>query len=155
MDFEVIAGIVILGSIFGYLLIVRFIYFLSPNKKWNEFPKRCSNSTKCTRVADVNTRGYGLKPISTKDNPILAQNNIVKILTEKTKMRILHSKEGFIHAVDTTPFFRFHDDVAIKIFETDGMTTIWLHSQSRLGIYDLKVNERRVQSLHKMISALG
>ena len=110
-------------------------------------------ATNCP-VADVNTRGYGLKPISTKDNPILAQNNIAKILTEKTKMRILHSKEGFIHAVDITPFFRFHDDVAIKIFENDGMTTIWLHSQSRLGIYDLKVNERRVQSLHKMISAL-
>ena len=155
MDFEVITGIIILGSIFGYLLIINFIYFLSPNKKWNEFPKRCSNSTKCTRVADVNTRGYGLKPISTKDNPILTQDKIVKKLTEKTKMRILHSKEGFIHAVDITPFFRFHDDIAIKIFKTEDITTIWLHSQSRLGIFDLNVNERRVQTLHKMISALG
>ena len=69
MNFEVIAGIIILSSIFGYLLIINFIYFLSPNKKWNEFPKRCSNSTKCTRVADVNTRGHGLKPISTNFIP--------------------------------------------------------------------------------------
>lgn len=155
MNFELIAGIIILSSTFGYLLIINFIYFLSPNKKWNKFPEKCSNSTKCTRVADVNTRGYGLKPISTKENPILAQENIENMLTEKTKMRILNSKEGFIHAVDITPFFRFHDDIAIKIFTTEDITTIWLHSQSRLGIFDLNVNERRVQTLHKMISALG
>ena len=155
MNFELIAGIIILSSTFGYLLIINFIYFLSPNKKWNEFPEKCSHSTKCSRVADVNTRGYGLKPISTKENPILAQENIENMLTEKTKMRILNSKEGFIHAVDITPFFRFHDDIAIKIFTTEDITTIWLHSQSRLGIFDLNVNERRVQSLHKMISALG
>ena len=155
MNFGLIAGIIILSSTFGYLLIINFIYFLSPNKKWNKFPEKCSNSTKCTRVADVNTRGYGLKPISTKENPILAQENIENMLTEKTKMRILNSKEGFIHAVDITPFFRFHDDIAIKIFTTEDITTIWLHSQSRLGIFDLNVNERRVQTLHKMISALG
>ncbi len=155
MNFELIAGIIILSSTFGYLLIINFIYFLSPNKKWNEFPEKCSNSTKCSRVADVNTRGYGLKPISTKEDPILAQENIENMLTEKTKMRILNSKEGFIHAVDITPFFKFHDDIAIKIFTTEDITTIWLHSQSRLGIFDLNVNERRVQSLHKMISALG
>tara|TARA_Y100000588_G_C14165800_1_gene886816 strand:- start:104 stop:571 length:468 start_codon:yes stop_codon:yes gene_type:complete len=155
MNFGLIAGIIILSSTFGYLLIINFIYFLSPNKKWNKFPEKCSNSTKCTRVADVNTRGYGLKPISTKENPILAQENIENMLTEKTKMRILNSKEGFIHAVDITPFFRFHDDIAIKIFKTEDITTIWLHSQSRLGIFDLNVNERRVQTLHKMISALG
>ena len=154
MDFDLIAGIVILSFIVGYLLIVNFIYFLSPNKKWNEFPKKCLNSTKCTRVADVNIRGYGLKPIPTKENPILVQESIEKMLTEKTKMRILNSKEGFIHAVDITPFFRFHDDVAIKIFETEDITNIWLHSQSRLGIYDLKVNEKRIQLLHKRISAL-
>ena len=155
MNFELIAGIIILSSTFGYLLIINFIYFLSPNKKWNKFPEKCSNSTKCTRVANVNTRGYGLKPISTKEDPILTQENIENMLTEKTKMRILNSKEGFIHAVDITPFFRFHDDIAIKIFTTEDITTIWLHSQSRLGIFDLNVNERRVQSLHKMISALG
>tara|TARA_B100000029_G_scaffold322410_1_gene314783 strand:- start:3404 stop:3871 length:468 start_codon:yes stop_codon:yes gene_type:complete len=155
MNFELIAGIIILSSTFGYLLIINFIYFLSPNKKWNEFPEKCSHSTKCSRVADVNTRGYGLKPISTKEDPILTQENIENMLTEKTKMRILNSKEGFIHAVDITPFFRFHDDIAIKIFTTEDITTIWLHSQSRLGIFDLNVNERRVQSLHKMISALG
>ena len=76
------------------------------------------------------------------------------MLMEKTKMSILNSKEGFIHAVDITPFFRFRDDLAVKIFEEEDITTVWLHSQSRLGIYDLNVNERRVQSIHKMISAL-
>tara|TARA_Y100000590_G_scaffold183438_1_gene209034 strand:+ start:493 stop:957 length:465 start_codon:yes stop_codon:yes gene_type:complete len=154
MEIGVIAGVVILGSITGYLVIINFIYFLAPNKKWKTFPERCSNSTKCTRVADVNTRAYGLKPILVKENPIVVQEKIVKMITEKTKMDILNSKEGFIHAVDVTLFFRFHDDVAIKIFEEDNVATIWLQSQSRLGIYDLNMNERRVQMLHKMISDL-
>tara|TARA_Y100000588_G_C14238834_1_gene918465 strand:+ start:386 stop:850 length:465 start_codon:yes stop_codon:yes gene_type:complete len=154
MDFGLVAGVLILSSIIGYLLIINFIYFLAPNKKWNSFPERCKYSTKCTRVADINTRAYGLKPILVKEDPMVVQEKIVKMITEKTKMGILNSKEGFIHAVDVTPFFRFHDDVAIKIFEEDNAVTIWLQSQSRLGIYDLNMNERRVQMLHKMISTL-
>lgn len=154
MDSGLVAGVIILSSIIGYLLIINFIYFLAPNKKWNSFPERCKYSTKCTRVADVNTRGYGLKPILVKENPIFMQEKIVEMLAKKTKMNILNSKEGFIHAVDITPFFRFHDDIGIKIFKEGDATAIWLHSQSRLGIYDLSVNERRVQTLHKMVSAL-
>ena len=69
-------------------------------------------------------------------------------------MKIINEKEGFIHATDITPFFRFHDDVAIRIFESENKVNIWLQSQSRLGLYDLNVNERRVQEIHKKISAL-
>ena len=152
MNIFIVAG---LGLIIGYLIMINVIYFLSPNKKWEEFPKKCSYSTKCTRVADENTRGYGLKPISITENPNTVQEKIVKILNEKTKMTILNDSNGFIHAVDITPFFRFHDDVAIRIFDSEGSTTIWLQSQSRLGIYDLNVNENRIQSLHKKISALN
>ena len=46
------------------------------------------------------------------------------------------------------------NDIGIKIFEEDNAPTIWLHSQSTLGIYDYNMNERRVQMLHKMISDL-
>ena len=44
------------------------IYFLSPTKVLNSFPEKCSVKTKCTRVADYNNRGYGLKPIETKES---------------------------------------------------------------------------------------
>jgi uncharacterized protein (DUF1499 family) len=154
MNIFIVAGLIIIGSIIGYLIMINVIYFLSPNKKWDDFPKKCSKATKCTRVADENTRGYGLKPISINENASLVQEKIVKMINEKTKMTILNDKNGFIHAVDVTPFFRFHDDVAISIFDSEESTTVWLQSQSRLGIYDLNVNEKRIQSLHEKISAL-
>ena len=52
----------------GYFFMINFIYFLSPNKKWESFPERCKIKTKCTRVADFNNRGYGLKPIEIKED---------------------------------------------------------------------------------------
>ena len=69
-------------------------------------------------------------------------------------MKIVNQQDGFIHAVDITPFFRFYDDIAIKIFKDSEKTTIWIQSQSRLGYYDFQVNEKRVQMLHKEISSI-
>ena len=136
------------------LMMQMSIYLLAPNKKWIEFPKKCRRSSNCTRVAETNTRGYGLKPISLKGNTTVIQEKIISIINERTRMTILNEKKGFIHAVEITPFFRFHDDVAIRIFESGKNVIIWLQSQSRLGLYDFNVNERRIQKLHDRISVL-
>ena len=141
--------------ILGYLGMINIIYFLAPNRKWNTFPEKCKVHTKCTRVADSNNRGYGLKPIQLNDTIENVQRKIVQIIKKKSSMKIINEKEGFIHATDVTPFFRFHDDLAIRIFESGNKVNIWLQSQSRLGIYDLNVNEKRVQEIHKKISALA
>jgi len=138
----------------GYLVMVNTIYFLAPTKTWNTFPGKCSIKTKCTRVADNNNRGYGLKPpIFDKDIEYM-EIEITKIIESKPRMKIVNQEDGFIHAVDITPFFRFYDDIAIRIFQDSGKTTIWIQSQSRLGYYDLQVNEKRVQMLHKEISSI-
>ena len=63
-------------------------------------------------------------------------------------MKIITEKEGFLHFVQITPLFRFYDDLFIKIFVKDGMTNVWLQSQSRLGLYDLLVNERRIKHIY-------
>ena len=140
--------------IIGYLSMINIIYFLAPNRKWNTFPEKCKVRTKCTRVADINNRGYRLKPIQLNDTIKNVQRKIVQIIKNKPRMKIINEKEGFIHATDVTLFFRFHDDLAIRIFESKDKVNIWLQSQSRLGLYDFNVNERRVQEIHKMISAL-
>ena len=70
------------------------------------------------------------------------------------RVKIINERKGFIHFVQITPFFRFYDDIFVKIFRSDKKTNIWFQSQSRLGLYDLNVNERRVQEIHKKISAL-
>ncbi len=138
----------------GYFFMINFIYFLSPNKKWESFPERCKIKTKCTRVADFNNRGYGLKPIEVKDSIHNVQKKIISIINSKPRMKIINQKEGFIHAIDVTPFFRFYDDVAIKIFRENDKTIIWMQSQSRLGLHDLGVNEKRIKKLHKEMSLM-
>ena len=38
---------------------------------------------------------------------------------------------------------------------SENKVNIWLQSQSRLGLYDFNVNEKRVQEIHAKISALA
>ncbi len=140
--------------IVAYLVMINIIYFLSPTKRWTEFTKKCNIKTKCTRVAESNTRGYGLKPIELEYDIDYIQKEIIKIIETKPRMKIINDRAGFIHATDVTPFFRFYDDIAIKIFEENDKTVVWLQSQSRLGYYDFQVNEKRIQTLHQKISSL-
>ena len=60
------------------------------------------------------------------------------------RTKIITDNAGFIHFVQITPLFRFHDDIFIKRYLEDNKTNIWLQSQSRLGLHDLIVNERRL-----------
>ena len=140
--------------ILGYIIMTNAIYFLAPTKKWESFPEKCNVKTKCTRVADYNNRGYGLEVIKSKYDIKILQEKIIDIIKSEPRMRMINEKLGFIHATDITPFFRFYDDIAIKIFEEDGQTIVWMQSQSRLGLHDLGVNEKRIQKLHKKIKSV-
>ena len=82
------------------------------------------------------------------------QKEVIEIIKTKPRMKIINERLGFIHATDFTPFFRFYDDIAIKIFEENDKAVVWLQSQSRLGYYDFQVNEKRIQKLHQKISSL-
>ena len=146
----IVAGLSIV-SVIGYFIMINIIYFLAPTQIMEDFPEKCPLPTKCTRVADTNNRGYGLESIVLKNSVSDTQKKIKNIITNQTNMNIVNEKEGFIHSVDITPFFRFYDDITIKIFEEKGKTNVWLQSQSRLGIHDLYVNEKRIQDLHKKI----
>ena len=150
LQYEVILFLIIIG----YIAMIGTIYFLSPTKKWNKFPEKCTIKTKCTRVADYNCRGYELKPVEIKDSIKNVQTKIIEIINSKPRMKVINENVGFIHATDVTPFFRFYDDLAIKLFEQEGKTIVWMQSQSRLGYYDFQVNEKRIQELHKKISLI-
>ncbi|MGD2168417.1 MAG: DUF1499 domain-containing protein [Gammaproteobacteria bacterium] len=53
-------------------------------------------------------------------------------------------QSGIIEAVDTTRFFRFKDDVIIRIREDAGGSRIDLRSRSRVGRSDLGKNAKRI-----------
>lgn len=51
---------------------------------------------------------------------------------------------GIIEAVDTTRFFRFKDDIVIRIRENPGGSRVDLRSRSRIGRSDLGKNAKRI-----------
>ncbi|HEX4927363.1 MAG TPA: DUF1499 domain-containing protein [Burkholderiales bacterium] len=53
---------------------------------------------------------------------------------------------GRIEAVDTTPWFGFKDDIAIRVEPADGASRIDVRSRSRVGRSDLGINARRIRT---------
>ena len=70
------------------------------------------------------------------------------------RTEIVAEKNGFMHFVQITPLFRFYDDIFVKLFTENGKTNVWLQSQSRLGLHDLMVNEKRVKHIYSKLKEL-
>ena len=131
-----------------YLLLVAGITLAAPDKPWEAFPAGCPRESNCTRVADYNVRGEGLAPLrlaAARDN---VQTALEAWLEDQPRTRILNSQEGFVHAVQRTAFFRFPDDFTFKLFCEGEETIIQVQSQSRLGVSDFGVNEKRVRGFY-------
>jgi uncharacterized protein (DUF1499 family) len=56
------------------------------------------------------------------------------------------AESGRIEAVDTTRWFGFKDDIAIRVAAADGGSRIDVRSKSRVGRNDLGTNARRVRA---------
>jgi len=62
---------------------------------------------------------------------------------------------GIIEAVDTTPFFRFKDDVVIRVRPSGQGSRIDLRSRSRLGRSDLGKNAARITAYEAEFEKAG
>lgn len=56
------------------------------------------------------------------------------------------AESGRIEAVDTTRWFGFKDDIAVRVASADGGSRIDVRSKSRVGRNDLGTNARRVRT---------
>jgi uncharacterized protein (DUF1499 family) len=56
---------------------------------------------------------------------------------------------GIIEAIDTTRFFRFKDDVVIRLRPNAAGTRVDLRSRSRIGLSDLGKNAKRIRTFIK------
>ena len=140
--------------IVGYLIMIKIIYYLAPTVPKNDFPSRRFGVNNCTRVADNPNRGKGMSPIKTNMSLENVQDDVRKVICKMKRTKIITDNTGFIHFVQITPLFRFHDDIFVKLFNEDGKTNVWLQSQSRLGLHDLMVNERRIRHIYDELKKL-
>ena len=75
-----------------------------------------------------------------------AFNELIQILDNTPRLKIIEKDKDYIHAIATSRMMKFIDDIEIKNINKDNIFQV--KSSSRLGIYDLGVNKRRVQTLH-------
>ena len=142
-------------AIVGYLIMIKIIYYLAPTVPKNDFPSRRFGVNNCTRVADNPNRGKGMSPIKINMSIENVQDDVRKVIGKMKRTKIITDNTGFIHFVQITPLFRFHDDILVKLFTEDGRTNVWLQSQSRLGLHDLMVNERRIRHIYYELKKLA
>ena len=95
-----------------------------------------------------------MKPLITLSSIEEVQENAKNIIINMPRTRIVTEKNGFMHFVQITPLFRFYDDIFVKLFTEDGKTNVWLQSQSRLGLHDLMVNEKRIKHIYSKLKEL-
>jgi len=69
--------------------------------------------------------------------------------------KIIHhsESEGLIEATDTTLFFGFKDDVAVRLRQQDQQTRIDVRSVSRVGLSDIGANAARILAYLEKLKA--
>ena len=88
------------------------------------------------------------------DDSEKAFNELIQILENTPRLKIIEKEKYYIHAIATSRIMKFVDDIEIKNINQDNIFQV--KSYSRLGIYDLGVNKRRVQTLRfRLIDIYG
>ena len=79
---------------------------------------------------------------------------LIQILENTPRLKIIKKDKFYIHAVATSRIMKFVDDIEVKILNQENIFQV--KSSSRLGIYDLGVNKRRIQTLRfRLIDMYG
>jgi len=79
------------------------------------------------------------------DNSDKVFNELIQILENTPRLKIIKKEKYYIHALATSRIMKFIDDIEIKSLNQENIFQV--KSSSRLGIYDLGVNKRRVKTL--------
>ena len=115
--------------------VILFIVVLTPNRMsatTNDLPE-CVVITHCVR-----------ENLKVKDLEE-AFKKATKIVSETPRTQIVEQTNSYIHAEAKTKWRRYTDDLLIKAIPEKGI--IQVRSESRVGIGDNGVNQRRVDDL--------
>ena len=117
------------------VLLFFFLVVITPNQvsaSTNELPE-CVVITHCVRE---NFRVNNLENAFKKAS---------KIVSESPRTKIVEQTNSYIHAEAKTKWRRYTDDLILKAIPEEGI--IQVRSESRVGIGDNGVNQKRVDDL--------
>ncbi|MBO6587038.1 MAG: DUF1499 domain-containing protein [Gracilimonas sp.] len=99
----------------------------------------CPATPNCIRTSEVYQTGLEM-----------VYEAFIKVFDEESyRWEVIDPKRIELHAVYRIPVFGFKDDVDVIMEEAAGTTTVFIRSASRVGAYDLGVNQRRVKRILK------
>ena len=122
----------------------------------DDFPLSCDDSSyKCSRLAPNPHRSTGETELRFSNTSLLLiSNSINSWISENEFTDEVSRNEGIkleIHIVVKTKWMRFADDVFVHV-ECDGDDAIvWIHSESRVGISDVGLNEKRIDEIKEQL----
>ena len=116
--------------------------FAAPSS--SEMPVQCpGDSQNCSRMM-----------MSIDGTPEGVHNATMDWIKEHGRTTVKQENETTSHVVFRTPVMLFPDDVFIETGCTENGTWIQVHSESRLGVGDMGVNQERIDSLLEHLAAI-
>jgi uncharacterized protein (DUF1499 family) len=101
---------------------------------------QCPDSPNC--VFSKADDDHFIKPIKTKDSDLVF-TRLLEYLKSQDQVELIKSNDYYIHAVYTSSFFGFKDDVEFS--KEDNI--IHIRSASRTGYSDMGVNRERIEKI--------
>jgi uncharacterized protein (DUF1499 family) len=116
---------------------------------------QCPTKPNCVNSLSEDKKQY-IEPILITGTPLEVKNDILKILNELKKSKIIVAEDNYIRAEFTSKVFRFVDDVEFYFPDTESKEiTIHVRSGSRVGYSDFSVNRKRIEQIRNKLKAFN
>ena len=151
MVVKLLALLLVLGVLAGVLLAVLSWSAKAPPLGLQDGRLRpCPATPNCVRSERGTAPSGRIDPLRFAGEPGPAWRKAKQAL-EAMGGRIVSEQPEYLHAIFVSRFFRFVDDVELRLDRRAGV--IQLRSASRAGHSDLGVNRRRMEALRKRFTS--
>jgi len=110
-----------------------------------------SNKKNCVSTIDL-TSYHRISPIPIEESSERVKEKIHVALAHFDQTEVKEETPKYIHAVFSTKFLKFKDDVEFYIDEYNHL--LHIRSASRLGYYDFKANRKRIDRFKHLFHSL-
>ena len=141
----------------SWLFLIATIKAISPEPDYSQtLPKECGEeSLNCAGFGKWDHRTDEAGGIVFEGSMGDARDSIREWVSDRDRSKIVYSDNDTFHVVETTFLLRFEDDLVVHIECSEGLTVIHGYSSSRIGISDLGVNPKRLDSLMSHLDGYG
>lgn len=127
--------------------MIFLVWVAAPTLEFEAYPTQCpDDSQNCSRIAPNPYRANGEQGIFVNASKAEVMSEIIAWIDSQPRTEVVTESQdvGYIHSVFRSFAIRFPDDMLFHVECENESAVIWVHSESRLGVYDLMVNDNRV-----------